>query len=109
MKHNRGLENQLTVLGHSNDLLVADRKREEAMLDAEREVLRNLEESVREEQAFNRGEFRKKEHALLKNSKIGEDDDEIALVDKARVDLTKVCLHFPLSYLCLFIIWIYLN
>lgn len=88
------MEGQLTVLQHSNELLVADRKREEELLEGERRGLERLERRVREEGSFNKGEARKTEHRLLKKPVDSKHDlSGITLASRARVDLSDVSIY----------------
>lgn len=98
LRFNRALESQLTVLGHSNELLEADRRREEELFEREKRILKKMEEGAKEEERFNKAELRKSDHGLLKGLKHEEDGDgigDLRLLEEKRVDLAKVCV--PLS------------
>lgn len=92
LKHNRDLETQLTVVHHSNDLLMADRRREEELLERETTALKKLEATIKEENIFNKAELKKLDHPLLKKTPETEDAElgDINLASRPQVDLADV-------------------
>ncbi|KAF7873906.1 hypothetical protein EAF04_002578 [Stromatinia cepivora] len=84
MDYNRGLESQLTPVLHSNDLLEAELRKEEILLENEEKYLAELEANAKDE-AISRRQAARKAHPLLQfevdsigkglNDNMGIDED----------------------------------
>ncbi|TGO23159.1 hypothetical protein BPAE_0142g00210 [Botrytis paeoniae] len=85
LDHNRALENKLTPILHSNDLLEAELRKEEILLESEERYLAELEANAKDE-ATSRRQAARKAHPLLQfevdstqkvlNDNVGIDENE---------------------------------
>ncbi|KAF7952886.1 hypothetical protein EAE96_006109 [Botrytis aclada] len=86
LDYNRALENQLTPVLHSNDLLEAELRKEEILLESEERYLAELEANAKDE-ATSRRQAARKSHPLLQfeidstqkvlNDNIGIDENAV--------------------------------
>lgn len=93
LDYNRALENKLTPVLHSNDLLEAELRKEEILLESEERYLAELEANAKDE-ATSRRQAARKSHPLLQ---FEVDSTQKALNDNIGIDENVAASSIPLN------------